>query len=154
MKRAAPDGSPKSVKGSKRKDSPSRSVSAGSSGDVHDRHKSREQASEIRGSGQSDADSRKSPMVVGREGGSAIDPAAKGMAEAKPTGPELSETDPMSAGYHPFNTLQGVYIPKYAREHNATLTFPEKVSVRVARGAFVRYRFSRLIAFTLSSCSC
>ena len=122
MNRSAPGKGPKSVR---HNDSSSRridSLSAATSGDMHDSQRSWEQASD-RSSDKSGGSTRKPPAADD----SSDYPVAMGMEEAKVSRTQPSETDPLSVGYHPFNTLQGVHLPGYVKEHNATLTFPEKV---------------------------
>lgn len=80
-------------------------------------------------------------------------PFATTVQETEAAAPSASTSDPMRAdtmsepsqesigaaaggetvrlGYHALNSLDGTDIPEYVREHNATLSFPEKVSVHV-----------------------
>lgn len=50
--------------------------------------------------------------------------------EASSSRSELSDSDKLPAtGYHSIELLdESVNLPEYVREHNTTLTFPEKVS--------------------------
>ena len=125
MNTADPDKKPNSVKGSKHNDSSARrvdSLSAATSRDMQDSHKSWEQASES-GSDKSGGTTCKPPAA---DASNEV-PATGKEIKAKMSHPQPVETSPTSAGYHPFNTLQGVHLPGYVKEHNATLTFPEKV---------------------------
>lgn len=95
------------------------SQSSGSQGERMSFGDEMKSASEASGFG---SDSASAKDVVETE-----TPASMSSQDAQGSEGQSREGGPFLMGYHSFNSLEDVDIPQYVRDHNATLTFPEKV---------------------------